>query len=56
MDKVISRKELAKEKGLPETATWSEINHYNSEISRKELAKEKGLLETATWSEITSLL
>ena len=46
------RKEMAKERGLPENATWSDICNFNSEKDRKEMAKEKGLPENATWSDI----
>jgi len=50
-----SRKRFAREKGLPETATWADINHHNSEESRKRFAREKGLPETATWADINQV-
>ena len=48
----ISRKERALKKGLPENATWRDINKHSSEISRKEFALKKGLPENATWGDI----
>ena len=46
------RKEMALEKGLSESATYTDICNYNSEQHRKEMALEKGLSENATWSDI----
>ena len=48
-----SRKIYAVEKGLPETATWSDIIQHNAEIQREEYIKKLGLSSTATWKDIT---
>ncbi len=37
MNSEISRKNTAIKHGLLESATWKEINNYNSEISRKNI-------------------
>jgi len=47
-----SRKKRASEHGLPETATWEEIQAADTEVARKKRASEHGLPETATWEEI----
>ena len=49
-----SRINFAKDAGLPDTASWSEINVVNSEISRRKSAKDAGLPDTASWSEINN--
>ncbi len=49
-----SRIEFARKYGLPDTATWSDINITSEEVSRIDFAKRNGLPETATWGEINS--
>ena len=48
-----SRRIHALEKGLAETATWTDIIQHNAEIQREEYIKELGLPITATWKDIT---
>lgn len=50
--RVLIRKKRARKLGLPETATYEEINEFISNRDRKRCAKELGLPEIATWKEI----
>ena len=49
-----SRRKSAKDTGLQETASWSEINVVSDIISRRKFAKNAGLPDTASWSEINN--
>ncbi len=46
------RKEYAKQRGLPETASWVEIRAHDKEYRRKRLARRHNLPETSTLVEI----
>ena len=48
----ITRQRFAKNRGLPDTATWDEITLFDSEALRRQGARERGLPNTATWEEI----
>jgi len=42
-DTEVARKKRASECGLPETATWDEIQAADTEVARKKRASERGL-------------
>lgn len=46
------RKEQARKYGLPESATYADINQVTSELARQQRARELGLPESAAWGDI----
>ncbi|HUD02828.1 MAG TPA: hypothetical protein VMR46_02280 [Candidatus Paceibacterota bacterium] len=46
------RQKQAAQLGLPNNATWAEIDHAADEASRKKQALQYGLPENASWAEV----
>ncbi|MEK9130200.1 MAG: hypothetical protein AAB526_02290 [Patescibacteria group bacterium] len=51
----VARKRQAVKHGLPEDATWEQINKIDLEVARKRQAAEFDLEKDATWEQIKNI-